>query len=362
MHLRLRHLRLRTRHRFTIARGTTTGSTAVLVELEQDGATGYGEAPESAYYGATAQRTAAAVESVRKVIESTKLESGPRGKPSTDLSRSERNTQDPIALWERLAAEIGSEPFSLSAIDCAAWDLWGKLQGEPVWMLWGLSPDRAPPCDYTLGIDSPEMMVRKLEEFPDFPVYKIKLGTPDDLAIVRHLRQHTAAAFRVDANGGWTAEQTLRNASALAELGVELIEQPLPPDRWDEMRQVAAQSPLPILADESCLAWPPEEAVERCAGYFHGINIKPPKCGGLTPARWMIDRARRLGLKVMIGCFTETTVGISAYAQLLPMADYADVDGALLLAEDVATGVRIDRGRVLFAAENGCGVRMIGKE
>ena len=165
-----------------------------------------------------------------------------------------------------------------------------------------------PLSNYTIGIDTIETMVRKMREFDGWPIYKIKLGTPDDLAIVRELRRHTEALFRVDANCAWTAEQTLALAPELKALGVEFIEQPLPRDDWDGMREVFARCPLPVIADESCLV---EEDVPRCAGHFHGINIKLTKCGGLTPARRMIRRARELGLKVMVGCMTESTVGIA---------------------------------------------------
>jgi L-alanine-DL-glutamate epimerase-like enolase superfamily enzyme len=162
--------------------------------------------------------------------------------------------------------------------------------------------------------------------------------------------------FRVDANTAWTADEAIRNAAELAQLGVEFIEQPLPRDAWEPMRHVFRESTLPVIADESCQR---EEDVERCAGCFHGINIKLTKCGGLTPARKMIERARQLGLKVMVGCMTESTVGCSAIAQLLPLLDYVDMDGPMLIARDVATGIRLDRGRVIFPRENGCGVRLL---
>jgi L-Ala-D/L-Glu epimerase len=164
--------------------------------------------------------------------------------------------------------------------------------------------------------------------------------------------------FRVDANCGWTRDQTLRFAPALRDLGVEFIEQPLPADRWEDMRRVCAEGALPVIADESCLT---EEDVERCQGHFHGVNIKLVKCGGLTPARRMIARARELRLQVMVGCMTESTVGISAIAQLLPLLDYVDMDGAALLAEDIATGVTVERGICRYPQRPGCGVELIAK-
>jgi L-alanine-DL-glutamate epimerase-like enolase superfamily enzyme len=337
---------LPTRHPFTISRGTTTVQRTLIVELEQDGVCGYGEAPECPYYGATLESIAAALERVRPQVEAARLE-------------------DPLEFWEALdPAWHGDQPhgtptpatFPQCALDVAAHDLWGKLRGAPVWKLWGLSLENLPVSDYTIGIDSIEVMIDKLKEFPGWPVYKIKLGTPEDLKIVRRLREHTDATFRVDANCAWTAQETIGNAVPLKELGVELIEQPLPPDDWEGMKKVHRESVLPAVADESCQI---EADVDRCAGYFHGINIKLHKCGGLTPARRMISRARKLDVKVMVGCFTESTVGISAIAQLLPLLDYVDMDGALLLAEDVAAGVTVDRGRVEYPQENGCGVRLL---
>jgi L-alanine-DL-glutamate epimerase-like enolase superfamily enzyme len=210
--------------------------------------------------------------------------------------------------------------------------------------------------DYTLGIDTIEKMVEKLNEMPGWPVYKIKLGTPDDLNIVRELRRHTDATFRVDANCGWTAEQTIELAPCLREMNVEFIEQPLARDDVEGARRAFEHSALPLVADESCIT---EEDVDRCAGCFHGINIKLVKCGGLAAARRMVARARELGLTVMAGCMTESTVGISALAQLLPLLDYVDMDGAVLLARDIATGVRLERGKCIYPNENGTGVQLI---
>src|SRR5688572_18865908 len=186
-----------------------------------------------------------------------------------------------------------------------------------------------------------DVVVKILLEMPGWPIYKIKLGTKYDLDIVRELRKHTDAAFRVDANCGWTADEAIANSHELATLGVEFIEQPLPANEWDAMKRVHCESELPIIADESCIA---ESDVERCVGHFHGVNVKLVKCGGLTPARRMAVRARELGMKAMVGCMTESTVGISAIAQLLPLLDYVDMDGAALLAEDIASGVKVERG------------------
>jgi len=340
MQLRLHRFDLPLRHPFTISRGTTTVQRTLVVELGQDGHSGYGEAPQSEFYGAGVEKMAAQLERLRPVVESWRL-------------------GEPTQFWEMLRAELPDQPFVQSALDTAAWDLWGKLQGAPLWQLWGLSLDDCPKSSYTIGIDTPQRMIAKLKEFSGWPIYKIKLGTADDVGLVRLLRGRTSAVLRVDANCGWEAQETLLKAEALRAMGVELIEQPLPADRWGEMRRLRRHSPLPLLADESCVN---EADVERCAECFHGINIKLAKCGGLTPARRMVFQARKLGLKVMVGCFVESSVGISAAAQLLPLVDYADLDGAVLLAEDAAVGVRLERGRVVFPQRPGCGIRLLRRK
>lgn len=337
MNLHIHHFDLPLKHVFTISRESISVQPTVIVELEQDGVRGYGEATTNAYYGATREAMSAALDGVRSQLAA-------------------RTCDDPEQLWTDLNPLLGSQPFAQCALDQAAYDLWGKLRGQPVYRLWGLNADRTPLTNYTIGIDTIHVMVAKMNEWPGWPVYKIKLGTPQDLDIVRALRRHTDAVFRVDANCGWTAEETIRNSRELKSLGVEFIEQPLPADRWSDMRRVFAESALPVIADESCVV---EADVAQCQSHFHGINIKLVKCGGLTPARRMIAQARQLGLKVMVGCMTESTVGISAIAQLLPLLDYVDMDGALLLARDVATGVIIDQGRCRYADENGSGVRLL---
>jgi len=337
MKMRLHPVELPLRHTFTIAHGSRDVQPSLIVELADGPHHGYGEGCPLDYYGLTVESMVAALESVRRRIETCRW-------------------TEPTQLWEALLPMLGDNRFALCALDQAAHDLWGKRLGQPVYRLWGLKIDSIPVTDYTIGIDTTEKMVAKLREFPDWPIYKIKLGTPQDLQIITELRRHTNAVFRVDANTAWTADEAIRNAAELADLGVEFIEQPLPRGDWEPMRRVFQESALPVIADESCQR---EEDVERCADCFHGINIKLTKCGGLTPARRMIDRARQLGLKVMVGCMTESTVGCSAIAQLLPLLDYVDMDGPMLIARDVATGIRLDHGRVIFPKENGCGVRLL---
>jgi L-Ala-D/L-Glu epimerase len=323
-------------HTFTISRESITSQPTLIVELSQDGVSGFGEATSNKYYGFTIERMARDLAACRPQLEAAR-------------------TDDPTALWSAMQPLLNGDPFALCALDQAAHDLWGKLRGQPVWQLWGLSIDDAPRSNYTIGIDTIETMVAKMNEFPGWPIYKIKLGTDRDLDIVRELRKHTDATFRVDANCGWTADQAIEYSHELKKLGVEFIEQPLKADRWEELTRVGRESALPIIADESCIV---ESDVPRCAGVFQGINIKLTKCGGLTPARRMIAEARRLGLTIMVGCMTESTVGISAIAQLLPLLDYVDMDGAVLLAEDIAEGVRLERGRCIYPDAPGHGVRL----
>jgi L-alanine-DL-glutamate epimerase-like enolase superfamily enzyme len=325
------------KHKFTIARGSRAIQPTLIIELSDGQHRGFGEATASGYYDTTVEKLIAAVESVRQEIEQSVWE-------------------QPHELWQQLQPHLAQQPFAACALDEAAHDLWGKRRGAPVYRLWGLTPERTPCSNYTIGIDTVDLMVQKMLEVPGWPIYKIKLGTPHDLEIVRELRRHTDALFRVDANCGWTTTETIHNSHELKPLGVEFIEQPLPADCWHDMRTVFQQSALPVVADESCQV---VADVEKCAGCFHGINIKLVKCGGLTPARRMVEQARALGLKVMVGCMTESTVGISAIAQLLPLLDYVDMDGAALLAADIASGVRVEQGRCIYPRANGNGVQLL---
>ncbi len=340
MQLAYRKFDLPLKHVFTISRGSVAVQETLVVQVSHDGEHGYGEATTNSFYGATIPNMTSAIETARSLVEDGTLD-----EPATLITE----------ISQRLPNEKFAK-FALNALDQAIHDLWGKLRGAPVYKLWGLSTERIPMSDYTLGIDTPEKMVAKMNEMPGWPVYKIKLGTSNDLEIVRELRKHTDALFRVDANCGWSADQTIEFAPALKEMGVEFIEQPLPPEDVDGARRAFENSALPLVADENCIV---ESDVDRCAGSFHGINIKLVKCGGLATARRMVDRARQLGLKVMAGCMTESTVGISALAQLLPLLDYVDMDGAVLLAKDIATGVRLDRGRCIYPQRNGTGVELI---
>ncbi|HLI93538.1 MAG TPA: dipeptide epimerase [Puia sp.] len=325
------------RHPFTISRGTKTHQPTLIVELGLGTLKGYGEAPAISYYHIPVARMVADLEAKRPLIEKFAL-------------------TDPERYWHYLHHLFPDNPFLVCALDMAAWDLFGRLHGQPLYKLWGLNPSKAPLTDYTIGIDTVAKMVGKMQEKP-WPIYKIKLGTPDDIAIVSEIRKHTRSTLRVDANAGWNLAEALDKIPRLAALGVELVEQPLPRDDRQGMKALFAASSLPLIADESCVR---EEDVETCAGHFHGINIKLTKCSGITPARRMIAAARSLGMKVMAGSMNESSVGSAAIAHLLPYLDYVDMDGPLLLSEDLGTGLEFDYGKVTIPQEPGLGVTYTG--
>lgn len=307
----------------------------IIVAVSQDGSTGYGEVTVNTYFGITREAILADLARAAKALAGYTL-------ATTE------------ALHAHISANLAIGNFPLCAIDEAAYDWYGKQQGITTKAYLGYSGQPVPMTDYTIGIAPVAAMVNKMKAMP-WPVYKVKLGTKEDLQIVRELRKHTGAVIRVDANCGWTAAETIANARELRDLNVEFIEQPLDPEDWQGMKKVYAESVLPVIADESCLV---EEDVDRCSGYFHGINIKLTKCGGLTPARRMIDRARLLGMQVMAGCMTESSVGISAVAQLAPLLDYIDADGTLLITNDPATGVTFDNGKIIYPDKPGNGVAL----
>ncbi len=335
MKVHLKKYVLPLKHTFSISRESHDFQDSLIVSLSHNGQTGYGEATANPYYAIT-------VESMMKEI----------GAIQAELEAFEWN--DPKVLHAFLTGK-GLSNFAICALDLAAHDLFGKLKETPLHVLWGADSSQYPISNYTIGIDTIPKMVEKMKETP-WPIYKIKLGTADDVAIVKELRSHTDAIFRIDANCAWSAAETVRNAEVLKTLGVEFLEQPLKADDWEGMEYVAHHSVLPVIADESCIV---EADVAQCSLHFNGINIKLTKCGGLTPALRMIAHGKSLGLQVMVGCMTESTVGISAIAQLLPQLDYVDMDGAMLLKKDIAKGVQLlPDGNVRFPEIGGSGVTL----
>lgn len=323
------------KHPFTISRGTKTHQPALIVELELGPYRGYGEAPAITYYNITVEQMMNELEQKKKFVEKFAL---------TDAER----------YWHYLHHLFPSNPFLVCALDIAGWDLWGNMKGLPLYRMWDTEFTNTPLTDYTIGIDTVEKMVEKMKEKP-WPIYKIKLGTEQDIAIVEALRKHTNATLRVDANSGWTTEEALQKIPILASLGVEMIEQPLDKENWDGMKILFEKSSLPLFADESCVF---ENDVRKCHNYFHGINIKLTKCSGITPARRMIKTARQTGMKVMMGSMNESTIGSAAIAHFLPQLDFVDMDGPLLLKDDLATGLQFEDGKVSISNGTGLGITL----
>jgi L-Ala-D/L-Glu epimerase len=326
------------RYPFTISKGTKTHQPTLVVELEWNGVKGYGEAPAIAYYHIPVAQMIADLEAKRVMVE-------------------RYNFTEPDRYWHYLHHLFPQNSFLVCALDMAYWDLYGKVYQKPLHTIWKTDMALTPICDYTIGIDNIEKMVAKMLEKP-WPIYKIKMGGEGDMETVRALRAHTDALFRVDVNAGWTLEQALEKIPELKELGVEFVEQPLAKDDWEGMKLLYEQSVLPLVADEACVS---EQDVDKCKGYFHGINIKLTKCGGITPARRMIANARKLGMKVMMGCMNESTIGAAAVGQFLPQLDYVDMDGPLLLAQDIASGLQYDNGKVTTSGQPGLGIDFFGE-
>lgn len=335
MDIIFRSYSLQLKHEFKISRYSYKEQPTLIIELKDGAFSGYGEATSNKYYGVTISRIKETILLVQDKINFY-------------------NGLEPSAFYKAIVPFFIKNTFALCALDMAYNDLYAKKQGEKLYKLWGLTNQDCPKTSYTIALDDIESMVAKLKE-KQWPIYKIKLGTPNDIEIVTKLREHTNAVFRVDANCGWTVKETIENASMLYKLGVEFIEQPLKANDWYGHKEVFKHSVLPIIADESCLL---EEDVFKCKNHFHGINVKLTKCGGLTPAKRMLENANHIGLKTMVGCMVESSVGISAIAHLLPLLDYVDMDGSLLLKKDIAEGVSIVDGIIAYSKLNGIGVEL----
>jgi L-alanine-DL-glutamate epimerase-like enolase superfamily enzyme len=336
MKIKYRSYNLLFKHPFTISRGTKTHQPTFVVELEHFGIKGYGEAPAISYYNIPVEKMIEDLEAKKTFVEKFSF-------------------TDPERFWHYCHHLFPKNPFLVCALDIAGWDLYGKMKRKPLYELWDLDISKKPRTDFTIGIDTIDVMIEKMKETP-WPIYKIKLGTEHDIEIITELRKHTSSVIRIDANAAWKAEEALEKINAFKNLGVELIEQPLAKDDWEGMKFLFERSPLPLFADESCVA---ESDVEKCHNHFHGINIKLTKCSGITPARRMIAKARELNMQVMVGSMNESTVGSAAVAHLLPLLDHVDMDGPLLLAEDIATGINFDFGKVILSNNPGLGISLI---
>lgn len=324
------------RYPFTISNGRTkTHQPTFIVQLEHLGRIGFGEAPAITYYNIPVEKMAEDLERKKRFVEGFAF-------------------TEPERWWHYLHHLFPGNPFLVCALDMAGWDLYGKFKGKPLHRLFPDTNSKTTLTDYTIGIDAIEKMVAKMKEKP-WPVYKIKLGTEHDIEIIEALRRHTDALFRIDANAGWKRDEALEKIKALKDLGVEFIEQPLAKDDWEGMKTLYQKSPLPLYADEACVA---EGDVDNCYQHFHGINIKLTKCSGLTPALRMIKRARELNLGVMAGSMNESTIGSAAIAHLQSLIDYLDADGPMLLKEDIATGLDYGNdGKAICSDWPGLGIR-----
>ncbi len=327
-------LTLHTRHRFVIARGGESEYRTVMVRIaDRDGLEGWGEAAASRFYGETVDTVVAALGHYAPLL----------GDDPFQLDAIER----------RLEAALGGNGAARAAISAALHDLVAKRLGVPLWRYWGLDAARAPRSTFTIGLDTPEVMRRKVEEAAEYPVLKVKLGTGDDVAILRALRHATDRELRVDANCAWTAAHAIAMLPVLAEFGVTVLEQPVAPTDLDGLAQVRHHASIPIIADESCVT---AADIPALVGKVDGINIKLAKCGSLREALRMIAIARAHAMTVMVGCMIESSLGITAAAHLTPLVDVVDLDGAALLRDDPFTGASIDGGQVTLPSGPGLGV------
>ncbi|MFH0751918.1 MAG: dipeptide epimerase [Chloroflexota bacterium] len=330
--LRTRILRIPYRDPFRIARAQHDGAAVVtvIVELRSpllSGLVGLGEGYPDAYYGETTATMPVVMEMLLGAIHPADLVASDPAAAAASLE----------AIGATFEATIRGHGAAKCALDIALHDLAGKATGTPVHRLLGLSAE-IPPTDFTLGIDEPAVVAERARRAGRFPALKIKLGGPADLATLEAVRSVYGGPIRVDANTGWTPEAAASLIPELANLGVELIEQPFPPRRYDWLLDLQAASPLPIVADESAVF---VEDLDALVGIVDGVNVKLAKCGGVGPAARMLARARELGFRTFLGCMEETRVGIAASAAVASLAEWVDLDGCLLLADDPFTGVEL---------------------
>lgn len=333
--LRFQPYNLQLKHVFTVATYSRTTTPDVQVEVEYDGITGYGEASMPPYLGES-------VESVMRFLQQVNLE----------------QFSDPFQLEEILAYVDGIMPGNTAAkasVDIALHDLVGKLLGAPWHKIWGLDKSKAPSTTYTIGIDTPDVVRQKtLEVAGQFNILKVKLGRDNDKEMIETIRSVTQLPIAVDANQGWTDKHhALDMIFWLKEQGIVMVEQPMPKTQLDDIAWVTQQSPLPIFADESLQRL---SDVVKLKDAFTGINIKLMKCTGMREAWKMVTLGRALGMKVMVGCMTETSCAVSAAAQFSPAVDFADLDGNLLIANDRFKGMEVVKGKITLNDLPGLGL------
>jgi L-alanine-DL-glutamate epimerase-like enolase superfamily enzyme len=328
-------LQLRTKHPFVIARGGQTDYRTIWVRLiDADGLEGWGEAAPSKFYGETAESALAAL----KVY-------------GTALPEDPYNLEEAELRWETM---LRGNAAARAALSSALHDLVGKRLNTPLYRLWGLDPCKAPRSTFTIGLDTPERIRTKVHEAEQYPILKVKLGTDNDVEVLRAIRSETDKEIRVDANCGWTVKGAVRMLPVLEDFGVTVLEQPLPPEDLDGLAVITAQASIPVIADESCKT---AADIPPLVGKVDGINIKLAKCGSLREAIRMTAIARAHGMMVMVGCMIESSICITAAAHFSPLVDIVDLDGAALLADDPFVGATIEGGQVTLPSGPGLGVR-----
>jgi len=335
MKLQYKVKRLRLRHTWTIARGSADCKDNVFVRLEKDGLVGYGEAAPNARYGETSN-------SVTEVIR------------NSEPLFQDANPWHYVDLGARIAGLTEAQTAAKAALDIALMDWVAKKLAVPLYQFLGLDPAKTPVTTFSIGIDAPEVMKAKVKEAEPFPILKIKVGLQNDREIVEAVRSVTNKPLRVDANEGWKSkEEAVEKINWLESMGVQFVEQPLPASMLEETRWVRDHVHIPVIADESVKT---AADIPKLAGAFDGINIKLMKAGGLQEALRMIALARSLGLKIMLGCMIESSVGITAAAHISPLVDWADLDGNLLISNDPFKGVIVEKGKLILPQGPGLGV------
>jgi len=335
MSLTVRHqvLHLGLRDPFRIARtdhASDEGVTTVIVELRDDrfpDVVGVGEGYPDRYYGESPETMAAIMPLLLSSAESILTDLDDRAAAGEQLARVG-------ATW---GADVRWNGAAKCALDIALHDLAGRVLGIPIHELIGL-PAEIPPTDFTIGIDEPSIVAQRAARAADFPALKIKCGGPQDLETLRAVREVFAGPIRVDANTGWTRDDAERLLPAIIDLGVELIEQPFPARAYRDLSWLQERSSIPIVADESAVT---EEDLDALVGVVDGVNVKLAKCGGIAPAKAMLTRARELGFRTFLGCMEVTSVGIAGSAAVASLAEWVDLDGCLLLAEDPFEGLEL---------------------
>ena len=322
---------------FTTHKGTKTEQHMLGVSIGLGRLMGFGEVGAIPYYNVTVEGMVEALTAKKQMIERYAF-------------------TGPERFWHFLHHLLPGQNFLIAALDIAAWDMNAKMKRLPLYQALGLKWENLPMTDYTIGMDEVDEMLEKVKANP-WPIYKVKVGSPNDMKMVEAIREHTDAQIRVDANEGWSFDEAKQLLPELEKLGVHLVEQPLHRDDVDAMKELKALSNIPLYADESCQV---EADIAKCADQFHGVNIKLAKCGGITPALRMIDTAKQAGLKTMIGAMCEATIGSAAIAHLTPLLDEVDADGPLLLKEDIATGLDYNNGVISVSDQPGLGIQFKG--